>query len=188
MRSSSARTAFSISSHCGLDRRLEVAAGPLRAVEQLDREHLARHVQYGARAEEGREFLPVQRGRRDEQPQRRRARPREALEEAEEDVRVEAPLVGFVEDDHRVPAQLRILQALAQQAAVGEVFDARGVRHAVLEAHGVADLAAQGDAHLAGHPPRNRHCGHAAGLRDGNGSLLGKASTVQKLGKLRRFP
>ena len=42
----------------------------------------------------------------------------QALEHAEQDVGVEAALVRLVQHQHRVPPQVRILQALPQQRAV----------------------------------------------------------------------
>ena len=70
------------------------------------------------------------------------------LEQTEEHVRVDAPLVGLVKHHGAVPAQQRVPHALAHQAAVGEEHDAGARGRAVVEADDVADGVAHGGAVL----------------------------------------
>ena len=62
------------------------------------------------------------------------------LEEAEEHVSVDCPLVGLVQHDNGVLAQLRVYQALSQQHTVCHVLDHSLGAGAVLETDGVAHL------------------------------------------------
>ena len=65
------------------------------------------------------------------------------LEVAEQEVDVEAALVGLVDDDRVVAAQLPVALQLGQQDAVGHHLDPAGPRGAVGEPHLVADQVAR---------------------------------------------
>lgn len=62
------------------------------------------------------------------------------LEETEENVGVDGPLVGFVQHYDGVLTQLRVDQALSQQHTVRHVFDDRLGTGAVLKTDGVTHL------------------------------------------------
>ena len=64
-------------------------------------------------------------------------------EVAEQEVDVEAPLVGLVDDDRVVAAELPVALELGEQDAVGHHLDPGVARRAIGEAHLVADLGAE---------------------------------------------
>ena len=106
------------------------------------------------------EALRIDGGRGDDDLQVRPLR-QDALEVAQDEVDVEAALVGFVDDDGVVFAQQLVALDLRQQDAVGHELDLGGpadfAREPDLEAHFLADLDAEflGDAlgHGAGGEP-----------------------------------
>jgi hypothetical protein len=116
------------------------------------------------------ESLRVDRGRRDDQLQVRPAG-QELPQIAQQEVDVEASLVGLVDDDRVVLLEQSIALCFGQQDAVGHELDAGvgagAVAKANLESHGLADGCFQllGDA--CGHgsrcdPPRLRVADHPA--------------------------
>ena len=88
------------------------------------------------------EPLRVDGRRRDDQLQVGASR-QQSPEVAEQEVDVEAPLVGLVDDDRVVAAELPVALELGEQDAVGHHLDPGVARRAVGEAHLVADLGAE---------------------------------------------
>ena len=129
------------------------------------------------RAEMARKTVRVDRRRRDDDLQVR-ARGQQARDVAQDEVDVEAALVGLVDDERVVAAQHRVRLDLRQQNAVRHELDEGSGADLVRETHLVADhlaaLAAHGLAQLVGDAVRDRarreparlgvtdHAGHAA--------------------------
>ena len=129
------------------------------------------------RAEMARETVRVDRRRRDDDLQVR-ARGQQARDVAQNEVDVEAALVGLVDDERVVAAQHRVRLDLRQQNAVRHELDEGRGADLVRETHLVADhlaaLAAHGLAQLVGDAVRDRarreparlgvpdHAGHSA--------------------------
>ena len=88
------------------------------------------------------EPLRVDGRRRDDQLQVGASR-QQSPEVAEQEVDVEAPLVGLVDDDRVVAAELPVALELGEQDAVGHHLDPGVARRAIGEAHLVADLGAE---------------------------------------------
>ena len=88
----------------------------------------------------------------------------ELLEIAEQEVDVEAALVGLVDDDRVVATQLAITLELGQQDPVGHHPDEGLVTDVVLEPDRVADRFAQLHVELLGEPLGDRAGRHPAGL------------------------
>ena len=153
----------------------------VRAARHLDdRRRLDQAARAGSalpRAEMARETVRIDRRRRDDDLQVR-ARGQQARDVAQDEVDVEAALVGLVDDERVVAAQHRIRLDLRQQDAVRHELDEGRGAHLVRETHLVADhlaaLAAHGLAQLVGDAIRDRtrreparlgvtdHAGHAA--------------------------
>ncbi len=92
--------------------------------------------------------------------------PREELSQvAEDEVDVEAALVGLVDDDRVIATQLAVPLHLGQQDPVGHDLDERVAAALVAEAHLVAHGRAQLDAELVAEPLGHRTGGDAAWLR-----------------------
>jgi hypothetical protein len=102
-----------------------------------------------------REPLRVDGRGRDDQLQVRPAS-EQLLEQAEQEVDVERPLVRLVEDDRVVRREVPVALHLGQQDAVGHQLDQGVLADLVVEAHGVADGAAQRRAQLLGDPLGHR--------------------------------
>ncbi len=122
-----------------------------RAVADLDGEGAARDLDDRGRLPRGRvgevlgEALGVDRRRGDDDLEVRAPR-EQLLEVAEDEVDVEAALVGLVDDDRVVAAQVAVALHLGEQDAVGHDLD-EGVAAALV---GEADLVADGGAELDG--------------------------------------
>ena len=80
----------------------------------------------------------------------------QALEVAEQEVDVEAPLVGLVDDDRVVLPQLTVPLELGEQDAVGHQLEPAGLRRPVGEPHLVADQLPQLGAELLRDPLGDR--------------------------------
>ena len=85
-------------------------------------------------------------------------------EVAEQEVDVEAALVGLVDDDRVVAAQQAVALQLGQQDAVGHELDQRVLADLVGEAHRVADEVAELGAQLLGDAGGHRAGRQPAGL------------------------
>ena len=129
------------------------------AVADLDGESAPRHLDDGRGlngappahgavppAEVLGETRRVDRRRRDDHLQVR-AGGQQARQVPQDEVDVEAALVGLVDDERVVALQHRIRLDLRQQDAVGHQFDQRGGAHLVGETHLVADHLARSAAH-----------------------------------------
>ena len=82
----------------------------------------------------------------------------------EDEVDVEAALVGLVDDQRVVAAQHRVALDLGEEDAVRHHADERVVADAVVEAHGVPDGGADRRAQLTGEALGDRAGGDTAGL------------------------
>ena len=100
------------------------------------------------------ETLQVDGRRGDDQLQVRPTR-QQRLQEAEQEVDVQAALVGFVDDDRVVAFQVAVVLGLGQQDAVGHQLDQRAFVALVLKAHLVADQGAQWRADFLGDAGRH---------------------------------
>ncbi len=155
-----------------------------RPVAHLHRVGAARDLDDRRVVEVGGEARGVDRGGGDDELEIGPLR-QQLAQVAEEEVDVEAPLVGLVDDDHLVAAQEAVLLDLGQQDAVGHHLDEGVLADAVVEAdlvaHRAADLAAQllGDA--LGHRPG----GEAARLRVADETGGAEAELEAELGELR---
>ncbi len=132
-------------------------------VAHLDGVGAAGHLDDGG-VEVGGEALGVDGGRGDDQLE---VGPpgEEAGEVAEEEVDVQAALVGLVDDDRVVAAQHPVALQLGEQDAVGHELHLGVLADLVGEAHGVADPVAQLGAQLLGDAGRHGAGGQAPGLR-----------------------
>jgi len=106
-------------------------------------------------------------------------------EVAEDEVDVEAALVGLVDDDGVVASQVAVALQLSQQDPVGhDLYE--GVAAAVIgEPHLVADGAAQVDRQLLGDALRHRSSGDPSGLGMPDGPLDAPSQLQTDLGDLR---
>ena len=135
-----------------------------RPVPDLHGVRAAGHLDHRRAAEVGGEAGRVDRGRGDDQLEVRPLR-EELAEVAEEEVDVEAALVGLVDDQHLVGAQQAVPLDLGEQDAVGHHLDVRVRAHSVVEADRVADRLADLGAELLGDALGHRPGGQPAGLR-----------------------
>ena len=123
------------------------------------------------------EALRIQRCRGDDELEVGPAR-QQLLEIAEQKVDVERALVRLVDDQGVVIFQQRIAVDFRQQNAVGHQLDAGVGRHLVVEAHLVADCAAEFGFQLRGNARRHRSRRHAArlGVADAANARRARAS------------
>ena len=119
--------------HHGDERRVEVVGLGRLGVQDFDGEGAPRDGEDWALEEVGGVLLSIKRGRGADELEVLPAL-EQPLEQAEEHVRVDGPLVCLVEHDERIARELRVHEALAQQHAVGHVLDDRLGRGAILEA------------------------------------------------------
>ena len=157
------------------------------AVADLDRERTTRHLDDG-RAEVGGEPVDVDRRAGDDHLEVGPAR-EQALEVAEEEVDVEAALVGLVDDERVVLAEVAVALELGEQDAVGHQLDPAGLRGAVGEPHLVADHVAELGAELLGDPLRHRAGGDPArlGVPDQLPALGGAGAATELEADLRQL-
>ena len=134
--------------------------------------------------EEGGEALGVEGGRGDDDQQVLTAG-ENALEQAEEEVDVQAALVRFVDDESAVAAQEGVGLHLGEEHAIGHQLDLRIRREAALEAVLVAHGLTQGGAHLVGQAPGHRHRRQAPRLRDAHQPARRRPRQQRQLGQLR---
>ena len=109
------------------------------------------------------------------------------LEVAEQEVDVEAALVGLVDDDRVVLAQVAVALQLGEQDAVGHQLDAAGPRGLVGEPHLVADLVAQLGAQLRRDPLGHRPRRDPAGLGVPDDPVLAALAAAQLQADLRQL-
>ncbi|MNM99836.1 hypothetical protein D3C81_1124070 [compost metagenome] len=100
------------------------------------------------------EALQVDGRRSDDQLEVGPAR-QQGLEEAEEEVDVQAALVGLVDDDRVVAFQVAVVLGLGEQDAVGHQLDQGVLVALVLETHLIADQRTQRCTDLLGDPRRH---------------------------------
>jgi hypothetical protein len=112
---------------------------------------------------------------------------REPLHVAEQEVDVEAALVGFVQDDRVVLAKVVVALRLREQDAVGHQLDGRALAGLIVEAHLDANDGADFSAELLGHPRGDGPRGYASRLRVPDAALLAAAHVEHHLGQLGRL-
>ena len=137
--------------------------------------------------EVGREPLRVDRRRGDDQLQVRTARQQPA-QIAQQEVDVERALVGLVDDDRVVAAQVAVALQLGQQDAVGHQLDPARGRGLVGEPHLIADEIPERGPELGGDPLRDRACRDPARLGVPDDPVRTSAHLQADLGQLRRLP
>ncbi len=120
-------------------------------ITDLDRVGAAGHLDDGRVTEMPGEPPRVDGGRRDDQLQVGPAG-QQLLEIAEQEVDVQAPLVGLVDDDRVVGPEHPVPDDLVQQDPVGHQLDQRVRAGVIAEPDGVADGAAHRGAGLLGDP------------------------------------
>ena len=129
----------------------------VRAVADLDRVRPPGHLDDGrvdaVAGEVAGEAGRVDRRRRDDHLEVRPAR-QQLAEVAEDEVDVEAALVGLVDDQRVVAAQVAIAVQLGEQDPVGHHPHERPVAHPVVEAHRVADVTADASTRARRRPAR----------------------------------
>ncbi len=126
----------------------------------------------------------VDRGAGDDQLQVRALR-QELLQIAEDEVDVEAALVGLVDDQRVVAAQQPVALDLGEQDAVGHHLDQRGVAHLVGEPDGVADVVAELRSQFVGDPLGDRARRDPTGLRVADHPVDAASGLETELGQLR---
>ena len=161
-----------------------------RTVADLDREGAARDLDHRRRRAVGgremaREALRVDRGRRDDHFQVGALR-QQLPQVADQEVDVQAALVGLVDDDRVVLAQHPVAMDLVQQDAVGHQLDARRRPDPVGEAHLVADQPADVFAELFGDALGDRACRDPTGLRVADALPAEFEADLRQLGRLAR--
>ena len=158
-----------------------------RRIAHLHGKHPPAHL-YDRRTAKGRaEGARVYRRRRDDQLQVSTPR-QQVLQTAEEEVYVQRPLVGLIQNDSRVTPQQRIALQLREQDAVGHELEHRLARGVVIEAHLAAHLPAPLRAEFLRHAPGNTHSRHAPRLRAADDPALTEARLQAHLRQLRRLP
>ena len=109
----------------------------------------------------------------------------QGLQVAEQEVDVQAALVGFVDDDRVVAFEKAVMLGFGQQDAVGHQLD-QGVGVAlVFETDLVADQPTQRRTQLFGHPRRHAARGNAPWLGVGNQAMAATAQFQADLRQLR---
>ncbi len=121
------------------------------SVADLHGKGAAGHLDDRRASEVGGEARGLDGGRRDDDLEVRPAG-QELSQVAEDEVDVEAALVGLVHDDRVVGGQPAVVAQLGQQDPVGHELDVGGWPHLVGEAHRVADGTAHLDPQLGGQP------------------------------------
>ena len=110
------------------------------------------------------------------------------LHDAEEHIRMDGPLVGLVQHDARIVAHVLIDQRFSKEHTISHVLDLGGVRGAVLESDGVADLLSQDAASFFSHSLGDTHGGHPTRLGAPDDLAFADEPGLQKvLGHLRRL-
>ncbi len=134
--------------------------GDERAVPHLDRVGAAGHLDDGRGRARGiremtREALGVDRRRGHDDLQVGTLR-EDASQVAEQEVDVERPLVGFVDDDRVVPTQIRVALEFGEEDAVGHRLHQRAIADVVGETHRVADEVTDFGTEFVRHPGGDR--------------------------------
>ena len=139
-----------------------------RAIANLDRKGASFDFDNGSRGAVGCKVPGkagrIDGGRGDDHPQVI-AFGHQALEVAEQHVNGQAALVGFVDDDCVVAAQLRVGRNLSQQHAIGEHLQLGALAGLAVETNLVAHLIAQAHAEFTGNTLGDRPGGNAPRLR-----------------------
>lgn len=149
--------------HCFFDSCINVVGYCCLLKVFLDWEYSAWDLEDGCVSEEGWEFLGVHGGWGDDDLDISSFLGH-FLEDAEQNIGIQASLVGFVHDDGAVHLQFIVIQAFSQQDTVGHVFDDCLVWGAILETDGVSNYASQFVVHLLRHSFCHWNCCHSSGL------------------------
>jgi len=145
--------------------QVDLAVGvPLRRpVPDLDRVQAARHLDDRRIAEVPGEPVGVERGRRDDDLQVRPPR-QQLFQIAEQEIDVQAALVGLIDDQRVVLTELRVALRLGEQDSVGHQFEVARRAGPVGEADLEADRASELGVEFVSDPGRCRPRRDAAGL------------------------
>jgi hypothetical protein len=155
-----------------------------RPVAHLDRVRTAGHLDDRRVREVPGEPLRVDRGRGDDHLE---VGPpgEQALDVAEDEVDVQAALVGLIDDQRVVAAEHTVARELVQQDAVGHDLDQRRVAGVVGEPHLVADGLAEWGVQLLGDALGDRTGGQPARLRVPDQALHAQPQLEADLRQLR---
>ena len=148
-------------------RQVALFAVRRRHIDCLDGIHAARDGHDAGAAEKGGEASGIKRRRRDDDSQVA-AFFQNALQDAEEEIDVEGPLVGFVDYYRAVSAQERIAPRFGEKHAVRHEFDFSLGRDLLLVAVAVSDDAADGRAEFGRDASGDGNGGDAARLGAGD--------------------
>ncbi len=157
-----------------------------RAVPDLDGERPSGDLDDRRVPEVLAEAFRVDRGRGDDHLEVGPAR-QELREVPEQEVDVEAALVGLVDDQRVVAAQQSVLLDLGEQDAVGHELDQRVLAGVAGEAHLVADDVGVGGPQFVGHPLGDRARRDPPRLGVPDGPEHAAAELQGDLGQLRRL-
>ena len=142
------------------DRCVRIVGVAERLIPNLDGMGTARHLDDGRGCPGGigevsGELLGVDRGRGDDH-MKVVAPFDESPQVAEQEVDVERPLVGFVDDDRVVPTQIRVALEFGEEDAVGHRLHQRAIADVVGETHRVADEVTDFGTEFVRHPGGDR--------------------------------
>ena len=142
------------------DWRVRIVGVAERLIPDLDGVSAARHLDDGCGppggvGEVSGELLGVDRGRGDDHV-KVVAPFDESAQVAEQEVDVERPLVGFVDDDRVVPTEIRVALEFGEEDAVGHRLHQRAVADFVGETHRVADEVTDFGTEFVRHPSGDR--------------------------------
>ena len=124
-------------------------------VMRLHRIGATRHLDHWRIIEVAGKTVDIDGGRGDNQLEIGPLR-QQAFEVTQQEVDIEAALVGLVDDDGVVTAQQAVALYFRQQDAIGHQLDRTGRRHLVGEAHLVADQVAKAGIEFLGDAPGHR--------------------------------
>ena len=159
-----------------------------RAIAHVHRIAAALHADHRRAVEVRGEALGVD-GRRGHDDLEVRALLQQLLEIAQQEIDVEAALVRLVDEDGVVGRQEAVGLDLRQQDAVGHELDRGALADVLVEAHLIADRAAEFGVQFLGHAPRHRARGDAARLGaadQAGGAAAGGQAQLGQLGGLAR--
>lgn len=112
------------------------------------------------------------------------------LDETEEDIGTQRPLVSFVNDHTRVTSQIRFGQEFPQKHTIRHVFDLSLVTRAILESNGISNLPSQSTSYFFSYTSGDRHGSDSTRLSTSNllavFTVTGLHEVLRELSRLAR--
>ena len=171
----------------GRDRSREVVRLWLHGVIHLNVVRATWDIQDGCTIKELGKLLCVKCGGRDEQLQVWTTTCN-ILHQTKENVGMQCTLVGFVNHQSTVAAEVWLGQEFSQQHAISHVLQCSLFGCSIFETNGVSNLVSDFDSNFLGHTGSNTHSCHTTGLSTSNlHAILAVPVLVQVLWELRRF-